>query len=129
MGLFGNLFSKTKATKKEKNSVPWIALERMEQLDEIIQKSNEKPQLLFKHSTTCGISRMVLNIFSDNYSAENVVDAYFLDLHAHRAISDEAAQRLGVMHQSPQLIVIKNEQVTYHASHGAITETTLQELL
>ena len=55
MGLFTSLFGKNEKEEKELGLLPWIALTSKEQLDEIVEKSNERPQLIFKHSTTCGI--------------------------------------------------------------------------
>jgi bacillithiol system protein YtxJ len=37
----------------------WIELSDLEQVDQIIQQSLLKPQLIFKHSTRCSISSMV----------------------------------------------------------------------
>ena len=127
MGLFGNLFgSDDKEDKKEEKNIPWVPLISLEQLDEIERKSLSKPQLIFKHSTTCGISRMVINMFKENYPfSESQVDLYYLDLHAYRNVSDETGYKFQVMHQSPQLLVIKNGTAVAHASHGAITEMEL----
>lgn len=45
---------------------------------------------------------------------------YYLDLIQHRDISNLIAEKLGVMHESPQLILLKNGEVLYSASHSAI---------
>ncbi|MEP5616794.1 MAG: bacillithiol system redox-active protein YtxJ, partial [Flavobacteriaceae bacterium] len=110
---------------KKETRVPWIPLGSIDQLDEIAEKSMTKSQLIFKHSTTCGISRMVLNMFTNSYSLESAIDLYFLDLHAHREVSNAVQHKFQVIHQSPQLLIIKNGQVVYHTSHGAIAETDL----
>ncbi|MEO0572887.1 MAG: bacillithiol system redox-active protein YtxJ [Bacteroidota bacterium] len=126
MGLFGNLFG-SKETKEEKE-LPWISLTTKEQLVEIKERSKDKPQLIFKHSTTCGISRMVLGMFSKDYPLnENNADLYFLDLHSYREVSNEVAILFQVLHQSPQLLVIKNGATAFHTSHGAITEVNLEQ--
>jgi len=128
MGVFGSLFG-SKANKEEKH-IPWIALTSLDQLEEIEKKSIVKPQFIFKHSTTCGISRMVINIFKSSYDiTENQADLYYLDLHAFREVSNETGYRFQVMHQSPQLLVIKNGNTVAHASHGAIAEVDLQKFL
>ncbi|AZQ58006.1 bacillithiol system redox-active protein YtxJ [Maribacter sp. MJ134] len=131
MGLFGGIFGKGDGEgKKSKPEIPWIALTSIEQLDEIVAKSSGKPQFIFKHSTTCGISRMVLNMFTSGYSLEsNQADFYFLDLHAHREVSNGVAQKFQVMHQSPQLLVVKNGVVVAHSSHGAISEIALEQYI
>jgi bacillithiol system protein YtxJ len=131
MGLFGNLFGKAEnEDNKEKKSVPWIQLTSLDQLNEIDKRSLTKTQVIFKHSTTCGISRMVMNMFSENYNfSESQLDLYYLDLHAYRDVSNEVGYKFQVMHQSPQLLVIKNGVTVAHSSHGAITEIDLVKYL
>lgn len=129
MGILGSIFGKAGAKEqREEGGLPWIALENLDQLDEIAEKSHQRTQLIFKHSTSCGISRMVLGVFSKNYDAQDV-DAYFLDLHAHRNISNEIADKFGVVHESPQLLIFKNGAVHFHTSHGAIADLDLQKVL
>lgn len=131
MGLFDNIFGRTNGNKKkEVKRIPWIALTTLKQLDEIVQNSNSKTQVIFKHSTTCGISRMVLNMFTQNYVlSDEQMDFYFLDLHSHRDVSSEVGYRFQVFHQSPQLLVIKNGTAVAHESHGAITEIDLMKYI
>ncbi len=131
MGLFGKFFgSGNKEGEKKEKFIPWIPLTSTEQLEEIEKKSLSKPQIIFKHSTTCGISRMVINMFKDSYDFSTAqMDLYYLDLHAHRDVSNETGYKFQVMHQSPQLLVIKNGTAVAHASHGAITEIDLSKYL
>ncbi|KAA2217051.1 MULTISPECIES: bacillithiol system redox-active protein YtxJ [Maribacter] len=129
MALFGNFFNKNSNTEKDgNNDIPWITLNNPDQLEEIVAKSKNKPQAIFKHSTTCGVSRMVLNMFNASFSLEpSQMDLYFLDLHAFRAISNEIAERFEVLHQSPQLLIIKNGVVVAHSSHGGISDISLEK--
>ncbi|MCP4978599.1 MAG: bacillithiol system redox-active protein YtxJ [Maribacter sp.] len=129
MGLFNGLFGKANdKTKKEEKQVPWIPLVSVHQLEEIADKSNTKTQLIFKHSTTCGISRMVLKTFNANYDFnEGHFDLYYLDLHSNREVSNEAAYKFQVMHQSPQLLVIRNGVAIAHNSHGGINTLDLNK--
>lgn len=131
MGVFDGLFGKKNSEdKKEKKALPWISLVSEEQLKEVIEKSKQKPQLIFKHSTTCGISRMVLNMFTKNYGLENEdVDLYFLDLHNHRGVSNAVAKNLNIFHESPQLLIVKNGAVVAHASHGGINDLDLKTVV
>jgi len=131
MGVFGSLFgSKGNKEKKEEKSIPWIALTSLEQLEEIDKNSMVKPQFIFKHSTTCGISRMVMNMFKSSYGlTKEQADLYYLDLHAYREVSNEVGYRFQVMHQSPQLLVIKNGTTVAHSSHGAIAEVNLDKFV
>ncbi len=131
MGILGGLFgNKEGRNKEERPKVPWIPLASLEQLNEIEKNSKVKPQVIFKHSTTCGISRMVLNMFTSSYGLEpNQMDLYFLDLHAHREISNKVAEKFQVLHQSPQLLIVKNGVVVAHDSHGAISEINLEQYI
>ena len=128
MGIFSGLFgSQDKNEKENQKKVPWIPLESLEQLEEIKINSKGVPQVIFKHSTTCGISRMVLNMFTSAYDLdEGKMDFYFLDLHAHRGISNAVAEKFQVNHQSPQLLIVKNGVVVAHDSHGAISDLKLE---
>ncbi len=128
MGIFNKLFNSEKTESSEsKSETPWIDLNAMEQLDEIEKISEEKTVGILKHSTRCGISRMVLKMFESDYNLDKdkPVELYFLDLINHRDISNEIAARFNVRHESPQLIVIKNREVVHHASHQAISADKL----
>ena len=94
-------------------------------LDEIAEKSKGKTQLIFKHSTRCGISRMVMNQFVSACDVDSNADLYYLDLLNYRDVSNEVGYKFQVMHQSPQLLVIRNGVVVAHASHGSINEMDL----
>jgi len=130
MGLFKNIFGGNTGSDGEKKILPWTPLQQLDQLSAIEEKSKVRPQIIFKHSTTCGISRMVLNMFTNTYAIEaGKGDLYFLDLHAYREVSNEVGIRFQVIHQSPQLLVIKNNTTVFHTSHGAISEVDLEKFL
>ncbi|NJY62165.1 bacillithiol system redox-active protein YtxJ [Salinimicrobium sp. CDJ15-81-2] len=123
MGLFDKVFkSERDIVKKEIEEVPWHALTESKQLEEIEKESEKMPVVIFKHSTRCGISRMVLNNFERGYDLpkDKEVKLYMLDLIANRNISNEVAERFGVRHESPQMIILKDQQVVHHASHQGI---------
>ncbi len=120
MGLL-DMFKGGNKSKSEKPQFPWIPLTSIEELDEIKEKSKEKTQAIFKHSTRCGISSMVIRQFEAEYDLDTNADVYYLDLLNHRPISLAIAEKFQVQHQSPQLIVIKNGKVVYHDSHHSIS--------
>ena len=123
--------SEKKQDKEVKNATPWIDLNSMEQIDEIEKVSEEKTVAILKHSTTCGISRMVLKMFESDYDLDEnqPIALYFLDLRSYRDVSNEIAARFKVKHESPQLIVLKNREVVHHASHQGISADKLKELV
>lgn len=131
MGLFNNLFGTSKSEEKKETPVlPWIPLTSIDQLEEIVSKSKGKPQFIFKHSTTCGVSRMVMNAFKTQYNlGKEQADLYYLDLHSYREVSNETGYKFQVLHQSPQLLVIKNGVAIANASHGSINDVEVVKFL
>lgn len=101
----------------------------MGQLDEIIEASKTKPQLLYKHSTRCGTCTVVRNQLDRQWSHDGKIDAWHLDLLKHRDISNTIADRFGVEHQSPQIIAIVNGAAIQHVSHGALSTEDLDALV
>ena len=113
-------FSKEKEEKKQ-SGLPWERLTSVNQLKEVINGSAEKPVLLFKHSTSCSISNMALNSFIRKWTGtQEEIDIYYLDLLGYRDVSNAIAKETGVIHQSPQVIVLKNKVVVYTATHSGI---------
>lgn len=107
----------------------WSNLETAAQLDSIIEESLSQPVAIFKHSTRCGVSGTVMRQLEREWSFnDNEVKAYYLDLLGYRSISNEIAEKLDVDHQSPQLIVVLNKEVVYHASHADISVSAIQQI-
>lgn len=129
MSLFNSLFGSSEEKKESVSKVNWIPLQLMGQLDELTAHSNEKPVLIFKHSTRCSISRFALKQFENEFELHDSTDAYFLDLITYREISNEIAARFGVQHQSPQLLLIKNGKAIYNASHSDIDAGVLKKIV
>lgn len=127
MSIFKNLFGNQETETPKISNINWIQLIDLGQLNEIQEISNQKPVIIFKHSTTCSISRMALKNFEKEFDLQNKIDAYFLDLLNFRAISNEVATKFEVVHQSPQLLLIKNEKSVYDVSHDRIDAYELKD--
>lgn len=120
MGLF--------SSSKPKTTFPWKNIESMQTLDEVIALTKDKAVLIFKHSTRCSISMMVLTRFQSEWDLNtNNCELYFLDLIAHRDISNKIEQLTGVIHQSPQAILLRNGEVLYEASHNSISAREIKK--
>jgi bacillithiol system protein YtxJ len=120
MSVFNSIFGKSENQSSSTSKINWIPLKDLGQLNEILILSNEKPMIIFKHSTRCSVSRMALKQFENEFDSKNKVDAYFLDLLEYRDISNEIAHRFNVYHQSPQLLLIKEGKSVYDVSHSDI---------
>ena len=130
MSILNKLFGDKNATEKEVKNISWNIITAIEQLDTIIKQSIDKPVAIFKHSTRCGTSRMALRQFEKQYTIENEkIELYFLDLIAYREVSNEIAIQFQVIHQSPQLIVLKDGNTVHHSSHYNIDAGLLERFL
>jgi len=127
MGFLKQIFGSSEP--KEEKLLPWQPLTDVSQLDDIDKRSKTKTQIVFKHSTRCGVSSMVMNQFVSMYDVDANLDLYYLDLLSHRDVSNEIGYKFQVMHQSPQLLIIKNGTTVAHASHGGINEVDLSRFI
>ena len=125
MGIFDSMF-------KSQNKPLWpgIIIQSKLNLEVLIADSFTRPQLIFKHSTRCSISRYVLSDFISHFTySSDEFTAHYLDLLNHREISSHIAEQFVVTHQSPQLLVVKNGKVVANASHEGINDLQLSTFL
>ena len=121
MGWFSN--------NSKERKLNWERLNSPEDLDALIEKP-DKLVVIFKHSTRCAISSMALNSFESEFTiSEDKVYLGFIDLVNNRDVSSECAEKTGIRHESPQLIILDNGKVVHHSSHGAIQFNQLAKLL
>ena len=129
MGLFNKILGSKVKEEKETN-VNWIPLNSLEQIKTIKELSKSETIFVFKHSTRCGISSMVIKRFENLFdSSMNNIKVYYLDLLNFRAISDEVGYSFQTQHQSPQLLIIRNEVAVLNVSHYDITTVNIQKYL
>lgn len=116
--------------KEEQTGIQWEPLESVDQLDNVIKNSTLKPKVIFKHSTRCGISRMVLRQFESGFEKnQDEVTFYFLDLLNYREVSTAVASKLNVVHQSPQVIILYNKEILHTESHQGIDIKKVQQIV
>jgi bacillithiol system protein YtxJ len=99
----------------------WNELTSLEQLDAIVNESMQQPVVIFKHSTRCSISSMALDRLERSWDNGEDLKPYYLDLIQYRDVSNQIVDKFGVMHQSPQVIILKDGQVIYDNSHMGIS--------
>lgn len=114
------------------NVIPknWIPLTEESQIKDIINASHEKPQVIFKDSTTCGISAGVKHgLVGDWSKIDGSIDLHYLDLLSYRSVSNKVAEVSEVTHQSPQVIIYHYGKVVADTSHHAINVRYVEEVL
>ena len=108
----------------------WEILENEKQLAAAIKESFDKPVMLFKDSVSCGISaRAKQGLLSDWDISADELSFYYLDLLSHRNISNKIAADLKVIHQSPQIILVKNGKAVFDISHHRISVSEVKRAL
>lgn len=101
----------------------------LEGLDAILA-SGKGAQVLYKHSTQCGVCDDALEeIEAFLETSPGLATFHYLDLLEHRDVSDAIARRLGVKHESPQAIVLKDGKVAAVLNHRAIRREALAKAL
>jgi bacillithiol system protein YtxJ len=104
-------------------------LSALDMLEAAIAESAERPVLLFKHSRTCGVSCEALDELQAHVAeqAGNTTGVSYkvITVQSHRRLSDSAAVRLGIRHETPQAILVKDGRAVWNASHFRITAAAL----
>lgn len=100
----------------------WIKLTTTSQLEDIEKESYKHPVVIFKHSTRCSISAAALSRLERSLNVQEIgtTPFYYLDLLQYRDLSSAIAEKFGVHHESPQILILKDGKAIYHASHMAI---------
>ncbi len=98
----------------------WNRLTSIDELEKIHSDSAEQPVVIFKHSTRCSISSAALARFERFWGDTPAIKPYYLDLLAHRDVSNAIAAKYGIEHQSPQALLIQKGVCVYNASHMSI---------
>ena len=112
----------------EETYLSWTPLISLEEINTIKEISINQSILIFKHSTRCRISRMIIKQFESLFNEENKqLKVYYLDLLNYREVSSKLSEVFQVIHQSPQLLVIKNGISVYNESHYEITKVNLSK--
>jgi len=108
----------------------WRALTTPAQIGGVAELSREQAVVIFKHSTRCGISHMAkYQLERDWPFEESELTLFVVDVIRHRPVSDEVSQAFGIIHQSPQVLLLLDAEVRYHTSHHMISADALQKAL
>lgn len=108
----------------------WNVLETPDQVSQLLDLSNRLPVVVFKHSVRCGSSSMALWQLKEGWTfGDEEFDFWYLDVIRRREVSDRIAQEFGVIHHSPQLILVHGRQAKFHTSHHGVRPEVLKQWL
>ncbi|HJQ69610.1 MAG TPA: bacillithiol system redox-active protein YtxJ [Blastocatellia bacterium] len=105
-------------------------IRQLKDLEEALADSSARTVLLFKHSLTCPISMRAYNeLISYLEEADPEVSYNLITVQTARPISNEIASRLGLRHESPQAILVRDGRQIWNASHFSITSASLRQAI
>ncbi len=123
MEILKRIFGKYKFDK-----INWIDITDISQIDEI--SMSKEVSLIFKHSTICRKSRRVLRKFQKRFNSYDIkLKMYCLDLREYEEISCELGVRFNVIHESPQVIIIKEGRAIVHDSQEKINKINIEQYI
>jgi bacillithiol system protein YtxJ len=119
------------------------SLEHVDELHRLIDESQSRPVLLFKHSRSCGASLEALDELVAHLNDRlgdrgpersaprdsRPLQYAMVTVQTHRAISNAVAQRLGVRHETPQALLIRDGRVVWSASHFRVTAAAVEDAI
>jgi len=104
-----------------------------DELHQLIDESQTRPVLLFKHSRTCGTSMEALDELLDhlNEPRETLSSPRYaiVTVQTHRDVSNAVAKRLGIRHETPQALLVRDGRVVWSASHFRVTASAVETAL
>ena len=105
-------------------------LRGIDELDELLTRSGQQPLLLFKHSYTCGISAEALDALVDHLNSDRAKATYaMVTVQTHRDVSNAVTSKLGVRHETPQALLVRDGKVVWAASHFRVTADAVKAAL
>jgi len=101
----------------------------IEEWEACLAASQTKPLFIFKHSTTCPISAAAHDAVTRHIAKAGAKGPEFIKVKVieSRPVSNAIAESLGIEHKSPQLILIRNGQAAWSASHYGINAESIAE--
>ena len=101
----------------------FIKIADRESWDNLLTASQERPILVFKHSNSCGISSAAYR------EMEKLDNVNFLEVQSARELSQEIEATTGVIHETPQVIVLRDGKAVWNASHSRVKADRVSEAL
>jgi bacillithiol system protein YtxJ len=91
-------------------------------LDRLLADSASGPVLLFKHSYSCGTSAEALDEVLAHLEVHSGEARFaIVTVQTDRAVSNAISTRLGVRHETPQALLVRDGRVVWSASHFRVT--------
>lgn len=105
-------------------------LKTVDDLNRLVEASSAEPVLIYKHSLTCGTSAMAFEEIRDLVAGAPIgARLGVVMVQPARALSNDIAARFGVRHETPQILLVRDGRVVWHASHFRVTADAIRDAL
>lgn len=106
-------------------------LRTVDDVQVMLAESTARPVLLLKHSYSCGTSAQALDELLAHIEEQGAGNVRFamVTVQTHRAVSNEIASRLGIRHETPQALLVRDGKVVWQASHFRVTASAVAAAL
>jgi bacillithiol system protein YtxJ len=108
-----------------------LTLRGIDELEQTLANSHERPVLLFKHSYACGVSAEALEELRSHIEENSAAEVHYamVTVQTHREVCNTITERLGVRHETPQAILVRNGRAIWSASHFRVNVAEIQKAL
>ena len=107
-----------------------ITLADVDDLDRVLADSAERPLLLFKHSYGCGTSAEALDELVIHLNQrDHDIRVVLVTVQTQRDVSNAVTTRLGIRHETPQALLIRDGRVVWSASHFRVTSAAIDQAI
>ena len=103
-------------------------LESLHEIEGFDRLLEEPLAIVFKHSSTCGISARAhreVEAFLSKHPGRRI---HMVEVVGARTLSDYIESKTGIRHESPQLLVLRDGEVVWHGSHSRVTAGAIEAI-
>jgi len=103
---------------------PFVEIDSVASLDEFLATANGAAAVLFKHSSTCGVSSRAHGEMSKLQQPVGLVT-----VQSARLVSDEIEKRWQIAHETPQVLIVRDGRIVWDASHSSVRASEVEAAL
>ena len=105
-------------------NAPFVEIVTVAALNQFLTGASGAAAVLFKHSDTCGVSARAYAEMSKLREPVGLIT-----VQKARTVSDEIEKRWNVDHESPQVLIIRDDKVVWDASHFQVKAEQVESAL
>ncbi len=100
----------------------WKSLSTIEEFNRLVERSKEKPALVFKHRPSSPESMLAMETLERDWtiSPENL-DLYMIDVMKDKEVTEAVTDMAGVMNEYPQVLLFADGVTMYDESREMIS--------